>query len=154
MTLLHQLLWGSLYLCICLLIEGTLLLVCISVLQWLGKRLLGIMTIGHNAVLLLTSLAFILLAHSLQVWVWAVAFVFSGALPDWNTAVYFSLISYTALGYGDVVLGPGLRIFGGFSAVTGLLAFGISTAFLVAVLGQALRQTMHIGSGDHEHDHK
>jgi len=60
----------------------------------------------------------------------------SGALPDWNTAVYFSLVTYTTLGYGDVVLGPGLRIFAAFSAVTGLLGFGISTAFLVGAIGK------------------
>jgi len=70
------------------------------------------------------------------VWIWSSGFVLSGALPDWNTAVYFSLVTYTTLGYGDVILGPGLRIFAAFSAVTGLLGFGISTAFLVGAIGK------------------
>ena len=60
-------------------------------------------------------------------------------LQDWNSAVYFSLVSYTSLGYGDVVLGPGARIFGAFSSVTGLLSFGLSTAFLVALMTRLLK---------------
>ena len=57
-------------------------------------------------------------------------------LPDWNTALYFSLVTYTTLGYGDIVLGPDLRIFGAFASVAGLLAFGLSTAYLVALMTQ------------------
>ena len=148
MTLVQQLLWGSLYLCVCLLIETMLLVYCISMLNRWGNRIGREITIWSNAAVLFTSLGFILLAHTIQVWVWALAFVISGALPDWNTSIYFSLISYTTLGYGDVVLGPGLRIFGGFSAVTGLLGFGISTAFLVAVMGQALRRKLNIAAGE------
>jgi len=79
------------------------------------------------------------------VWIWSSGFVLSGALPDWNTAVYFSLVTYTTLGYGDVILGPAMRIFAAFSAVTGLLGFGISTAFLVGAIG-------HIFIVDHKVD--
>ncbi|GAA6192614.1 hypothetical protein NBRC116597_25350 [Phaeobacter sp. NW0010-22] len=55
-------------------------------------------------------------------------------MPDWNSALYFSLVTYTSLGYGDIVLGPGLRIFGAFASVAGLLAFGLSTAYMVALM--------------------
>ena len=140
MSLVQQLTWGSLYLCICLFLETALLVWCMAVLTRVGKSLAKRSVVLSNVVVLLVSLAFILAAHSAQVWIWAAAFVISGALPVWNTAVYFSLITYTTLGYGDVILAPGLRIFGGFAAVTGLLGFGVSTAFLVAVMGQSLRQ--------------
>jgi hypothetical protein len=74
------------------------------------------------------------LTHTVQVWIWAVVWVLGDVLPDWNSALYFSLVTFTTLGYGDIVLGEGLRIFGAFAAVTGLLAFGLSTAFLVALM--------------------
>ena len=80
-----------------------------------------------------------MLSHTVQVWLWAWALVGVGTLRDWNSAIYFSLVSYTSLGYGDVILGPGARIFGAFSSVTGLLFFGISTAFLVALMGRVMR---------------
>ena len=145
MTLLQQLTWGSLYLCLCLVLESVLLVWCMAALTRMGRALKGLAEPVRNIGLLLVSLGFILLAHSIQIWIWAAAFVISGALPDWNTSVYYSLITYTTLGYGDVLLGPGLRIFGGMAAVTGLLGFGISTAFLVAVMGQALRDSRRSG---------
>ena len=49
-------------------------------------------------------------------------------------ATYFSFVTLSTLGYGDIVLGPDLRIFAAFAAVTGLLAFGLSTAYLVAMM--------------------
>ena len=71
------------------------------------------------------------MGHTIQVWLWAVAFVWGGALPTLSDAVYFSIVTYTTLGYGDITIGPESRIFGAMSAVTGLLNFGLSTAFLV-----------------------
>jgi hypothetical protein len=86
------------------------------------------------AAVLAVAIGLIVFAHTVQVWIWASAVIMAGAIGDWNTAVYFSLATYTTLGYGDVVLGEGMRIFAAFGAVTGLFAFGISTAFLVAAL--------------------
>ena len=58
-------------------------------------------------------------------------------------ALYFALASFTTLGYGDVLLGEHTRIFGAFSAVTGMLTFGVSTAFLVGLIGRALPKNLH-----------
>lgn len=77
-----------------------------------------------------------LLAHTLQIWLWAASFRHLGAFEALPEAFYFAVVSYTTLGYGDVTLDEGLRIFGAFSAITGLLTFGVSTAFLLAVLSR------------------
>ncbi|MFS4579788.1 potassium channel family protein [Phaeobacter sp. C3_T13_0] len=134
MTLIQQLLLGSLYLGICLAIEAGLLVFCIHLLR---KRLGGQQRTRQflqTTVVMAIAIGLIVFAHTIQVWIWATALFFSGAIVDWNTAIYFSLVTYTTLGYGDVVLGEGMRIFAAFGAVTGLFAFGISTAFLVAAL--------------------
>lgn len=93
--------------------------------------------------LIFVALSYIIFAHTLQVWIWSSGFVLAEALPDWNTAIYFSLVTYTTLGYGDVVLGPGLRIFAAFASVTGLLGFGLSTAFLVGAAGKIFAVSHH-----------
>ncbi|WP_293575698.1 potassium channel family protein [Phaeobacter sp.] len=134
MTLLQQLLWGSLYLGLCLALETALLLLCFTLTRRRLEQLRLTWRIWRGVVVMGVAIALVVLAHTAQVWVWASALIFAQAMPDWNTAVYFSLVTYTTLGYGDVVLGDGLRIFAAFGAVTGLFAFGISTAFLVAVL--------------------
>ncbi|AZV78305.1 two pore domain potassium channel family protein [Parasedimentitalea marina] len=135
MSLLQQLLWGSLVLILCLILETAILLLCAKTLKRLVKRFGAIVRPRHTTSFIFVALSYVIFAHTLQVWIWSSGFVLSGALPDWNTAVYFSLVTYTTLGYGDVILGPAMRIFAAFSAVTGLLGFGISTAFLVGAIG-------------------
>lgn len=136
MTLLQQILWGSLYLSACVVLEAALMVACASALEKGHYKWAHLSRMSKNGILILTALGFILLAHTVQVWIWSTVFVLTGTLDDWNSALYFSLVTYTTLGYGDIVLGPGLRIFAAFAAVTGLLAFGISTAFLVALMGR------------------
>lgn len=74
----------------------------------------------------------ILASHTIQVYIWAFSFWLGEMLPDLETSVYFSLVTYTTLGYGDLTLAPEFRIFGAMGAVVGVLAFGMSTAFLVS----------------------
>ncbi len=139
MTMLQQIMWGSLYLSACVLLEVALLVACASTLIRISQRIKHRRAFVRNGTTIFTALSFILLAHTLHVWIWSTVFVFTGTLPEWNSALYFSLVTYTTLGYGDIVLGPGLRIFAAFAAVTGLLAFGLSTAFLVALMGRIFR---------------
>ncbi len=90
-------------------------------------------------VALLALAVFILVfAHTLQVWTWAVCFLAITDLPNLATSFYFATVTYTTLGYGDIVLGPNARIVATFCAITGLLTFGISTAFLIGVLTRIL----------------
>lgn len=84
--------------------------------------------------------AIIVFAHTVQVWIWAAAFMLLGALPNWSDAIYFSLVTYTTLGYGDITLGQGTRLFAAMAAVAGLLTFGLSTAFLAGLLARLLNR--------------
>lgn len=92
----------------------------------------------RNVVLLLLAVFVLVLAHTIQVWSWAVSFLLMTELPDLPTSFYFATVTYTTLGYGDIVLGPDARIVATFCAITGLLTFGISTAFLIGVLTRIL----------------
>lgn len=139
MTLLQQVLWGSLYLGICFLVEILLLTWCVIVVRRFNEAWHGRSTTLTTAGTFSIALMFIVLTHTVQVWIWAIVWVWGDVLADWNTALYFSLVTFTTLGYGDIVLGEGLRIFAAFAAVTGLLAFGLSTAFLVALMTRVLQ---------------
>src|SRR6188768_1979915 len=74
--------------------------------------------------------------HLLQIVVWAFMYVWRGAMPDFATAAYFSAVTYTTTGYGDLVLPPEWRLVGGVEALTGILMCGASTAFFFAVLSR------------------
>lgn len=121
-------------------------LVHVGAIAWsiplLGK-LAGLVAVETSprlrTVALLASSVFILvLAHTIQVWTWSVVFLEITDLPDLVTSFYFATVTYTTLGYGDIVLGPDARIVATFCAITGLLTFGISTAFLIGVLSHIL----------------
>ncbi|WP_420407768.1 potassium channel family protein [Hoeflea sp.] len=96
-------------------------------------------------VLLSGTVTLVLLAHTICVWLWALLFRVLGVFHTVEEAVYFSLVSFTTVGYGDVVVDPGWRILSGFVAVNGLLAFGIFTAVLIEVIRSLSKRYMPRG---------
>lgn len=82
------------------------------------------------------------------VWIWALAYLALGLMPDTETAVYFSLVSFTTLGFGDVVLTGDWRLLSGMEAANGFLTFG----FLIALLGETFRQVRVLQLGHHRRD--
>ncbi len=78
------------------------------------------------------------------VWIWAAAYYALGVFATLEEAVYFSLVVYTTLGFGDVLLHPEWRLLAGMEAANGLLTFGLLTALLI----EALRQ-VRLGQVEH-----
>jgi hypothetical protein len=77
-----------------------------------------------------------MLLHAVEIWLYAGLYRIAGAIPDLETALYFSTASFTTIGYGDVVLGPDWRLIGAIEGANGLLLFGWSTAFLTTTASQ------------------
>lgn len=73
-------------------------------------------------------------AHTVAIWLWALAFIAIGGFEELETAVYFAAVCFTTLGFGDIVPDQSWRLLTGLCAANGLLSFGISTAFLVDLL--------------------
>lgn len=71
---------------------------------------------------------------SATVWIWALYLLWSGALGDLETALYFSLVSFTTLGFGDIVLDRPHRLLSGMLAANGLVLFGLTTAVLIDLI--------------------
>ena len=76
----------------------------------------------------------LLLLHLVEAIVWALFFLLFGLLPDFEAAAYFSLTSYTTVGYGDLILKEPWRLLGPIEAGVGILMLGWSTGLLVALL--------------------
>ena len=86
--------------------------------------------------LLLRAFACIVSLHLIQVTLWALVFWQTRELQTLETAVYFSLTSYTTIGFGDVVLGPRWRVLAGIEGLIGILLIGWSTAFVFAIVNR------------------
>jgi hypothetical protein len=80
--------------------------------------------------------------HTLEIWAYAALYLGLGVVAGLEPALYFSTVSFTSLGYGDIVLGPDWRIIGAIEAANGLILFGWSTAFLISLMGK-LRALEH-----------
>jgi voltage-gated potassium channel len=85
--------------------------------------------------LLLTALGIITI-HSFEIWFWALTYDYFDihALKNLEESLYFSTVSFSTVGYGDVVLDPGWRLLGAMQAASGMILFGWSTAFILEIM--------------------
>jgi len=88
------------------------------------------------------------LASLFEAAAWGALFVFRGAITDTEAAMYFSVVTYTTLGYGDVTLTPDHRMLAAFEAANGIMMFGWTTAVIVAVVQRVYAPP---GAADSEH---
>ncbi len=119
----------------CVIVQSMGMLVLI---HWLARvrRVLESPSMPRRVALLLRLFLGIVMLHLIQVGLWAVVFWQAQELPNLETALYFSLATYTTIGFGDVVVGPGWRVLAGIEGLTGILLVGWSTAFVFAVVNR------------------
>jgi voltage-gated potassium channel len=84
---------------------------------------------------------FLLIVHLVEAAIWAAALFWWEAIPDFSTALYYSLTSYSTVGYGDVLLPESARLLGPIESVLGVMMLGWSTAVIVAVVQKVFRET-------------
>jgi hypothetical protein len=89
----------------------------------------------------------LIVLHLLEICLWGVAFLFGGAMPDLKTALYFSSVTYTTVGYGDVVLPENWRLVGGIEALTGILMCGWSTGYFFTLVSRLVENHLPSASG-------
>ena len=96
---------------------------------------------GHlrHAIVLIFVFSGIMFLHVIETILWAGFYYGQGLFNDFETSLYFSLTSYTTIGYGDVLLPQRWRLLGAIEGISGVLLCGISTAFMFAVLTAMLR---------------
>jgi hypothetical protein len=75
--------------------------------------------------------------HAVEGGMWGVAYLRLGALPNFKTAMLYSLSAMTTYGHADLFLAPHWRLMGALEALDGMLLFGLTTAFLFAMIQNA-----------------
>ncbi len=134
--MLQQLLIGAGLICVTVFVMvgfiATTEAVLIRASKWLssGRKRLKMMTSLSAAVL------WLLAAITISVWIWAITFMVLGEFQSLETAVYFAVVSFTTLGFGDVVVGQDWRLLSGMIAANGFLLFSLMTAYLIEFLAK------------------
>ena len=144
------------------LIAGLILVSLCTVIHTLGLVLLADWLIRHPMKLepqfsvrrytqLLTFVfGVITILHLAETSIWAAFYDWWGHFGDFETSWYFSLGSYTTIGYGDVVLPAKWRLLGGIEGINGVLLCGLSAAFLFGIVNhmfQSRAQQLSARSG-------
>ena len=117
----------------CIAIHATVMTVVVRVAPGIAGHFAS-----RPAVLLTTTtigtVVILMLAHMMEVAVWAVTYAIVSAAPDEADVLYFAFVNYTTLGYGDIVPISPWRILGPVAAMNGILLFGWSTAVIYEIL--------------------
>jgi voltage-gated potassium channel Kch len=81
-----------------------------------------------------TTILVMFVVTLLEALAWASVYLAFGALKGLEQALYFSLVTFTTLGYGEIVLDERWRLLASFEAANGIIMFGWSTAIVMAVV--------------------
>ena|SRR5436190_11188246 len=112
-----------------------------SAMRWVRRHPAGSPQFWRWVWLFVRLAGWIIVVHLIEISAWAWLYDWRGAIPDLASAVYFSAVTYTTTGYGDVVLPAEWRLVGGIEALTGILMCGWSTGFFFAVVSRMLERT-------------
>lgn len=132
--MISQLLIGSIIIAATTILHAAFIEAGIFGLTRFGERLATAPGYRMKTTMLVTATLWLLASHSVGVWLWAFLFIATGAIGDLEPAIYFSLVTFTTLGYGDITLDENWRLLSALCAANGLLLFGFSTAFLVELM--------------------
>ena len=93
-------------------------------------------------VVLCTVAIWIIAQMTIAIWLWAITLRGLGLFETMEAAVYFALVAFTTLGFGDILLPQDWRLLSGMASVNGLLNIGLVTALLVETLRQVRLQQL------------
>jgi hypothetical protein len=129
-----QLLTGILMVILCLIIQCAVVWATLRQLYKFEKN--GMLyRRSWVAVFVLTVVTLIIFAGNLgQVTLWAALFLYLGEFDTFMAAFYHSVVNFSTLGYGDIVMSEEKRLLGGLEALNGTLMIGLSTGTMFSVL--------------------
>ena len=103
------------------------------VAKWRRSRFGRVGKEMEKAALISVLTVWMFLAVVFEAGIWALVYLYNPlvtALPDLETAFYFSMVTFTTLGFGDVVLTGQWRTLASIQAANGVIIFGWTTALI------------------------
>ncbi|WP_166302571.1 potassium channel family protein [Bradyrhizobium sp. 2S1] len=137
--ILFQLLAGLAVSAINIALHSLFTVVVIGLMRNIALSAAGRFELQLSGVMVATALI-LMVAHTLEIVVWSLAYLVIGAAPAASNLLYFAFVNYTTLGYGDVVPVKQWLLVGPMAAMNGILMFGWSTAVLFEVLQKTIER--------------
>jgi hypothetical protein len=134
----NELLTAFIIVAICVVIHTTALVLIGESLIALRATLEMRKGLFRDTIHLIGVFTFILILHLIETAIWAIFYLRLSLFADFETSLYFSIVSYATIGYGDVVLPKGWRLLAGIEGISGVLLCGLSTAFVFVLINAIL----------------
>jgi len=134
---LETVLVGLLMVCATTLVQATFMVPGIRFVRWRVSRSRRINRHSYEAALVSMFTAWMFVAMVLEALIWALFYRYHPAiteLPDLETAFYFSMATFTSVGYGDVVLSGRWQMLASLEGANGVIMFGWTTALIFYVV--------------------
>ncbi len=93
--------------------------------------------------LLISTSVFLIFIHLFQAAIWALVYMLLPGVTEFETfekSMYFSLVTFTTLGYGEITISSVNRILAGLEAMNGITLIGWSTAFMFAIFQELMKE--------------
>jgi voltage-gated potassium channel Kch len=85
-----------------------------------------------KSIAMVTTVLGLFLIHTVEIWMWASVLFATQSIASFQDALYFSTVTFSTVGYGDIIVGPQWRLLASFEAIDGFILIGWSTAYLVS----------------------
>jgi hypothetical protein len=135
-----DLLLGSCMMVVCMTIQCVVVALLLRGLHALESRHLIRSAIVPASALLIAVLLILFASNLLQIALWSGLFLAFGEFDDLNTAFYHSMVNFSTLGYGDLVMSSERRLLGALEAANGVMMLGLSTSVLYWLVGALSRR--------------
>ncbi|MFT5730482.1 MAG: hypothetical protein ACI8PB_004666 [Desulforhopalus sp.] len=130
-----------------LLIASTVLVHCmgLAVILWILLKLASVeMGIIKTAWRLNSLVWWIIVLHMIEILIWGLFYWWQECFSNFEIAFYFSAVTYTTIGYGDILLPVEWRMLAPIQGLTGILLCGLSAAVFFAVVSYLHKMNMEI----------
>ena len=136
----ENLIIGFVTIAVCTTIQCIVVGALLDVLIVLEKRGLIRKTLVGMTFLIVDLMLIMLAGNMIQITIWAGLFYSFGEFQEFATAFYHSVVNFSTLGYGDIVMSEKRRLLGALEAANGVLMFALTTGFLYTILSGVLQR--------------
>ncbi len=137
--MIHQLLLGGIIIGVCVLFQALMFDLIIRRVGNLGRLFEAAHSLRKALVITAVVLS-VICVLIVEIWLWALVYIWLGALEHLEPALYFSISSFTTVGFGDLVLTEQWRLLSTVESTCGFIVFGWSSAFIFEVVSLVYRK--------------
>lgn len=135
-AMLIQILVGISIICASIIIEAICVTLAIERLQQLGRWLVTGKQFPKYVMAIVSTTLLVLVVLAVTAWMWAITLFYLNIFITFEESLYFTIVAFTTLGLGDLVITSEWRLISGFIATNGLILFSVNTAFLMELMKQ------------------